>query len=278
MMRLFHKNSNQTQPKPYPPHRLYLRFVSMHICTAMEYKSSFFMSLFGMTLTSAASLAAIAVLFNRFHTVDGYTFSEVLLCYSTILMAFSLSEIWLRGFDTFSGQVQSGGFDRLLLRPRSLLFSVLCTRIEFARLGRFLLGVTVMIIACTTTELVWTPARVTAYLLMLIGATVFFCALMICHAAFCFFTVEGLEFMNIFTHGGKELGSYPLDIYGSPALIYFFTFLVPLACAQYYPFLYLTDRSDSLLYLFSPLWTFVFLGAVLIFWRIGVKHYQSTGS
>ncbi len=268
----------QQQPKRYAPFKLYLRHLHMHISSAMEYKSSFVMSVIGMTLTSAASLAAIAVLFNRFHTVDGYTFSEVLLCYSTILMAFSLSEIFLRGFDTFSGQVQSGGFDRLLLRPRSLLFSVLCTRIELARLGRFILGAVVMVIACTTADLVWTPARVTAYLLMLLGATVFFCALMICHASFCFFTIEGLEFMNIFTHGGKELGSYPLDIYGSPALIYFFTFLVPLACAQYYPFLYLTGRSDSVLYLLSPLWTFVFLGAVLLFWRFGVRHYQSTGS
>ena len=271
--------TNHTQtPKRYSAWRLYLRFVLMHLSSAMEYKSSFFMSLFGMTLTSAASLAAITVLFERFYTVDGYTFSEVLLCYSTILMAFSLSEIWMRGFDTFSGQVQSGSFDRLLLRPRALLFSVLCTRIEFARLGRFLLGTVVMVIACTTADLDWTPARVTVYLLMLVGATVFFCALMICHASFCFFTVEGLEFMNIFTHGGKELGSYPLDIYGSPALIYFFTFLVPLACAQYYPFLYLTGRSDSILHLLSPLWTFVFLGAVLLFWRFGVRHYQSTGS
>ncbi len=266
------------QSKHYSPLRLYLRHLHMHLSSAMEYKSSFLMSLVGMTLTSAASLAAIAVLFDRFHTVEGYTFSEVLLCYSTILMAFSLSEIFLRGFDTFSGQVQSGGFDRLLLRPRSLLFSVLCTRTELARLGRFFLGVIVMVTACTTAGLDWTPARITAYILMLLGATVFFCALMICHASFCFFTIEGLEFMNIFTHGGKELGSYPLDIYCSPSLIYFFTFLVPLACAQYYPFLYLTGRSDSILYLLSPLWTFVFLGAVLLFWRFGVRHYQSTGS
>ena len=82
-----------------------------------------------------------------------------------------------------------------------------------------------MIYAVIRAGIVWTPGRIAAYVLMLIGGTVFFCALMVCHAAFCFFTIEGLEFMNIFTHGGKELGSYPLDIYGSPALIHFFTFL-----------------------------------------------------
>ena len=270
--------SNATTEHRCSSARLYLRFVSMHLSSAMEYKTSFFMSVFGMTLTSLASFVAIWVLFARFHTVDGYTFSEVLLCHSTVWMSFSFSEIFLRGFDTFSGQVQSGGFDRILLRPRSELLSVLCARIEFARIGRFVQSAAVMTYAVLTADVLWTPSRILAYFLMILGGTVFFCALMICHAAFCFFTIEGLEFMNIFTHGGKELGSYPLDIYGSPALIYFFTFLVPLACAQYYPFLYLTGRSDSILYLLSPLWTFLFLGAVLVFWKIGVKHYQSTGS
>ncbi len=270
--------SNAKSTKRCSSLQLYLRFVSMHVSSAMEYKTSFFMSVFGMTLTSLASFFAVWVLFARFHSVDGYTFSEILLCHSTVWMSFSFSEIFLRGFDTFSGQVQSGGFDRILLRPRSELLSVLCARIEFARIGRFLQSAAVMAYAVCTAELEWTLIRIFAYLLMILGGTVFFCALMVCHAAFCFFTIEGLEFMNIFTNGGKELGSYPLDIYGSPALIRFFTFLVPLACAQYYPFLYLTGRSDSVLHLLSPLWTFLFLGAVLIFWKIGVWHYQSTGS
>ena len=271
------QKNKQKQPKPYPAHRLYLRFVTMHLSCAMEYKSSFFMSLFGMTLTSAASLAAIAVLFDRFHTVDGYTFSEVLLCYSTILMAFSLSEIWLRGFDTFSGQVQSGGFDRLLLRPRSLLFSVLCTRIEFARLGRFLLGVTVMIIACTAADIDWTATRVAAYILMLLGATVFFCALMICHAAFCFFTVEGLEFMNIFTDGMYQHGRYPLSVYGKRVL-QFCTYIIPFSLVQYYPLMYVLGKGGGTYCIFLPLLAMLFLIPCWIFWRVGVRKYTSTGS
>ncbi|MBQ8578444.1 MAG: ABC-2 family transporter protein [Clostridia bacterium] len=266
------------QFKKVPAHRLYGTFFSMHLRAAMEYKSSFLMSFFGMTLTSLASFFAIWLLFDRFHTVDGYTLSEVLLCYSVILMGFSVSEIFLRGFDTFAGQVQSGSFDRLLLRPRSLLFSVLVSRMEFARTGRFLQGILVTAYAVTHADIVWTPARAGAYLLMLLGCCVFFSSLLILQAGVCFFTIEGLEVMNIFSHGGKELGSYPLDIYGSRPLILFFTFLVPLACAQYYPFLYLTGRADCGLYALTPLWTLAFLLVCIGVWRIGVRKYQSTGS
>ncbi len=258
--------------------KLYFRFLSMHLRTAMEYKTSFLMTFFGQTLTSLSSLLAIYVLFDRFHVVEGYTFSEVLLCNASIYMGFSLTEIFFRGFDTFSREVSSGSFDRLLLRPQSTFFSVSVLRMEFARGGRLLQSIIVMICAIWKADIVWTGMRMLAYALMLLGCTIFFSSLIIIYAGLCFFTIEGLEVMNIFTHGGKELGSYPLDIYGSRALLLFFTFLCPLACAQYYPFLYLTGRTDAVLYALSPLFCIVLLLFSLGFWNYGVRHYQSTGS
>lgn len=258
--------------------RMYRSFFSMHLRTAMEYKSSFLMTIFGMTLTSFASFLAIWILFDRFHTVDGYTLSEVLLCHSTIMIGFSISEILLRGFDVFSSQVQSGSFDRLLLRPRTLFLSVLVSRMEFARVGRLVQSIVILIYAVWKTNLTFTAAHTAAFVLMILGSAVFFSALMILGAGVCFFTIEGIEVMNIFTHGGKELGSYPLDIYNSRALILFFTFFVPLACAQYYPFLYLTGRESSFFYALTPCYTIVFFLFSLIFFYFGVRHYQSTGS
>lgn len=250
----------------------------MHLRTAMEYKASFLMTFFGQTLTSLASFLAIYILFERFHSVEGYTFSEVLLCHSSIYMGFSITEILLRGFDTFSREVSTGSFDRLLLRPRTTFFSVFVLRMEFARSGRLLQSIVLTVYAISRAGIPWDGMHILAYSLMLIGCTVFFSSLMILYAGLCFFTIEGLEVMNIFTHGGKELGSYPLDIYQSRALLLFFTFLCPLACAQYYPFLFLTGRTDSLFCALSPLLTFVLLGAAILFWCFGVRHYQSTGS
>jgi ABC-2 type transport system permease protein len=259
------------------PAQLYLRFVSMHLSSAMEYKTSFFMSVFGMTLTSLASFFAIWVLFARFHSVDGYTFSEVLLCHSTVWMSFSFSEIFLRGFDTFSGQVQSGGFDRMLLRPRATLFSVLCARIEFARVGRFLQSAAVMVYAVLSADVRWTPSHVLAYILMILGGTVVFTGLFIIYASVCFFTTEGLEFMNIFTDGGRQFGAYPFSIYGD-GILRFCTFVVPLALCQYYPLLYLTGRVDTFGYALLPLLSAIFLIPCLLLWRLGIHHYKSTGS
>ena len=83
--------------------------------------------------------------------------------------------------------------------------------------------------------------------------------------------------MNIFTDGMREYGKYPLAVYGRDILT-FYTYVIPFALVQYYPFLYLIGRVDSPLYLLLPPLSALFLVPALILWRIGVRHYRSTGS
>jgi ABC-2 type transport system permease protein len=98
----------------------------------------------------------------------------------------------------------------------------------------------------------------------------------------CFWTGQAVEFANIFTYGGTEMISYPLEIY----VDWFrklFIFVVPLAFVSYFPALYLLDKPDPLGF---PRW-FAFLtppvsGGVLalsmMLWHHGVQRYQGTGS
>ena len=100
--------------------------------------------------------------------------------------------------------------------------------------------------------------------------------------AISFWTVEGLEAMNVLTYGGVQAAQYPLNIYAA----WFrrvLTFGVPLACVAYYPVLAILKRSDPLgapdwLLPIAPLAGFVFLAVSLLAWRAGVAHYASTGS
>jgi ABC-2 type transport system permease protein len=108
------------------------------------------------------------------------------------------------------------------------------------------------------------------------GAVVNFCLFLI-YAGISFFTVEGLEFMNIFTDGGREFGRYPYAVYGDKVLR-FLTYVIPLALFQYYPLLYLLDIRTSAFYMFLPLLSLLFALPSLLFWRLGLRRYKSTGS
>ncbi|MGI6622780.1 MAG: ABC-2 family transporter protein [Acetivibrionales bacterium] len=51
-----------------------------------------------------------------------------------------------------------------------------------------------------------------------------------------------------------------------------------LALFQYYPFLYLTGKSDDVRLMFLPFAGFVFMIPCYAFFRLGVRKYKSTGS
>jgi ABC-2 type transport system permease protein len=112
---------------------------------------------------------------------------------------------------------------------------------------------------------------------MVICGSVIISGLFLIYAGFTFFTIEGLEFMNILTDGGREFGRYPYSIYGRE-ILKFLTYVIPLALYQYYPLLYLLDKSGNMLYIFYPLIGTLFIIPCYIFWRFGLNRYKSTGS
>ena len=82
--------------------------------------------------------------------------------------------------------------------------------------------------------------------------------------------------MNIFTDGPREYGKYPFGIYGK-GVLWILTLLVPLALVQHWPLQYLLDQGPGW-YGLLPLLSLLFLIPCAAAWRLGVRHYRSTGS
>lgn len=257
--------------------KLYLKFLGIQLKSQMQYKASFFMTVLGQFLTSFTVFLGIYFMFSRFHSVSGFAFSEVLICFAVMLMSFSIAECFARGFDRFPSLIQSGNLDRILLRPRSVVFQVLAANIDFSRVGRLLQACLVLAYAIPTCGVMWTPYKIMTVILMLVGGVAVFTALFVLYAGISFFTIEGIEFMNIFTDGSREFGKYPLSIYGE-GILKIFTYVVPIALFQYYPFLYLVGRSDNMALMFLPLAGGLFMIPCYCFFRFGLRKYKSTGS
>lgn len=256
---------------------LYLHYVSIHVKSMMQYKTSFFLTAVGQFLVSFNAFLGISVMFRRFPVVEGFTYGEVLLCFSVMLLEFSLAEMYARGFDTFAGVVGKGEFDRILVRPRNEILQVLGSKFELTRIGRMLQAIVMFLYGIAESEVAWNPVKVLAVIFMLIGGTAVFTGLFLIYAAFCFFTLEGLEFMNVFTDGAREFGKYPVGIYGKRMLL-FCTFIIPYALIQYYPLLYILGRQNNGFFVVLPLLACWFLAPAFLFWRFGVRRYQSSGS
>ncbi len=263
--------------KLYHGLRLYKHYVSINIRSMMQYKTSFLLTTIGQFLVSFNVFLGVFFMFQRFSAVEGFTYSEVLLCFSVMLLEFSLAEMFARGFDSFPSMVRSGSFDRVLVRPQSEILQVLGSKFELTRIGRMLQAIVMFIYGIAASHIAWTPLKILTIFFMLLGGTALFSGIFLIYAALCFFTLDGLEFMNILTDGAREYGKYPLSVYGK-RMLQFTTFVVPYALVQYYPLLYLLGRKTELFYVFLPLLAFLFLIPCYFIWRFGVQHYQSSGS
>ena len=256
--------------------KLYLKFLSIHLRSAMTYRASFFLSCLGHLLITTNVFLSVVFLLDRFGSLGGYTMPQLSLCYAVILAATSLAECFGRGFDAFTRILAQAQFDRIMVRPRSLFFQVLCQDMKPTMLARLLQAVLMLAWAIPSGAVAWTPAKALVLAgMILCGAAVFF-GMFLIGAAMCFFTLESLEIINIFTDGPREYGKYPFGIYGRPVLLVL-TFLVPLALVQHWPLQYLFDRGPAW-YGLLPAVSLVFLIPCALLWQLGVRHYRSTGS
>ena len=255
---------------------LYKQYFMIQLKSTMQYKTSFFLTALGQFLASFNVLLGMYFMFQRFRNVRAYGYGEVLLCCGILLMEFSLAETFARGFDQFSSIIGNGTFDRIMVRPRSSVLQVLGQRIEFTRLGRMVQAVIIFAYSLSVGTVDWSFSRIVVLIFMLLGGTTLFAGIFLIYAAICFFTLEGLEFMNVLTDGAREYGKYPFDIYGKKILL-FATFVVPYACVQYYPLLFVLGQGKWW-YGLLPGAGVVFLLPCYLLWRVGVRHYKSTGS
>ena len=257
--------------------RLFGRFFVLHLKRHMQYKLSFFLLMLSRFLLAFAVLASMWFMMSRFHMVDGFTLPQVMLGFAVVQMGFSLAEALVRGFDMFPRMISNGEFDRALVRPRSSIFMVLVSDLEFTRIGGVIQAVMVLVYALPRSGVQRSAGRVLCVIFMLAGGFLVFSGLFMLRGCFAFFTIEGLEFMNILVDGGREFGQYPYAIYGKWVLR-FLTLVVPLALVQYWPLLYLLGQRQNIAYMLLPLLAGLFLVPVYLFWRFGLRRYKSTGS
>jgi ABC-2 type transport system permease protein len=263
---------------------IYCRLIAIRIRAQLQYRISFLLDLAAAAFGTAVNFCTLALIFQRFDSIAGWTLGEVAFLYGMVETAFGIMDMFFSGFDpdTFGPMVQRGRFDQLLLRPVNITFQVLGSDIALRRLGKIAQGIVVLCIALALLDIRWTFAKTIYLPVVLVSQACFFAGLFIIGSTTTFWTVQRVEVINIFTYGGSEMMAYPMHIY-TRWIRRFFTYVIPAIFLNYYPALYFLDRPDplhmpSFAPFLSPVAGFGALAAALAFWRFGIRHYTSTGT
>lgn len=259
--------------------RLFFKLIEVSFKSQMQHRASFLMLISTYFLSTFIDIIGIWVLFDRFKMVQGWSLKEVAIIYGIMHIGFSIPEAFARGFDNFGLLIRNGDFDRVLLRPLGTLFQMASREIQWMRLGRLLQGCIILAWGYLELQFSLSSLHILIIFLAILGTAAVFYGLFILQATLTFWTTETLELMNISTFGGLEVGQYPMSIYNS-ILRGFFTFIIPLACVAYYPIATALNYETIPTWLgtIAPLGGLVFLYFSIKLWRLGIRHYSSTGS
>lgn len=258
--------------------KVYFRMLQINLLSGMEYKGWWLMVVQTL-VTVFADLASTFLLFSRFGGIGEWTLERIVLIYALASTGFGLAETFCRGFDYFPWRmIRSGEFDRVLLRPRPLTVQVAGSYFHLHRLSRVATGLYLIFWALARLNVGMGPWHVLMLLAALCGSFVMYCGVFILTSGIAFFSIQSLDWIYILTNASYQLTRCPVPYL--PRMLYrLFTFVLPMLVVSYYP-------ASALCGWGEPAWMgwlalpagLLFMGASLLMWRFGVRHYKSTGS
>ena len=260
----------------------YRHLVRAQVRSQAQYRASFAVDVAGSLLFGVLDVVSVVVLFRITPTLGGFGFAEVFLMTALAGCAFAIADLVVGNVERLRQYVRSGLFDALLVRPLSSLAQLMAMDVATRRVGRATFGVAVLVLAAVNASVDLTPARLALLAVTPIAGAMIFGAVFVATATVAFWWIESGEIANGLTYGGLNFSQYPITIYGV-LFRRLFAYGVGFAFVAYYPTLALLDRADplgapALLGYASPAVGVVAVAAAGLMWRVGVRHYRSTGS
>ncbi len=261
--------------------RYLIHAVKMLFKSAMQYRASMALQVIAQFVMTGGQLLAVVVLLTRFKVVGHWGAAEIMFFFGVMQSTFALTELFGRGITSFTGFVQRGEFDALILRPRPLLTQVMVSQLDPRRLGGVAVGVIAMLVAASRLNIQWTLVKALLLGEVVVCSMLLVLGLFMIEATVSFFSVKSIEMVNVLTYGGRTACQYPVDVYPG-ALRVLFTYVAPFAMCMHWPVSWVIGDAMVDLptwgYFLTPLAGAAFFAVMVRIWYVGVKHYRSTGT
>lgn len=259
----------------------YRTVLASRIRAQRTYRANFRIDLASSLLIGLIELAEVWVLFHNVHTLGGFTFAQILLVFGLADLAFSLADLAFGHCDRLPTYIRQGTLDVFYLRPQPLLLQLICSDISLRRLARASVGVTSLVVALVVNDITWSAQNVLLVVISLLSGVAIFAAMFVWAAGAQFFLINGAEMTNAFVYGGRYAATQPAAVWNGP-LKALFGFFFPMAFTGYLPALQILglpgpEWLPSWLAWCTPLAAVWSWGMALLFWRVGVRHYQGGG-
>lgn len=257
--------------------KLYFKYIRINYLSGLQYKGWPFMVL-SVLFTVVAEPITVFLLFWRFGNVGDWTVERVMLVYGIAVTSFGLAEVFSRGFDYFPWQIRTGEFDRILLRPRTTFLQIVGARFHAHRLSRVIGGLVMVVWASCRLGFDPNLLNMMKLVFAFAGGYLTYTGVFVFTSAISFWTLQALDWIYIFTNCSYQVVKSPPELLPR-WLKNMFIYIMPMMLFCYYPAasVFGWGVPEILGWLALPAGA-VFILLSMLMWKVGVKHYASTGS
>ncbi len=260
----------------------YAQYWRINLLTMLEYRANFFMW-FGFTIVyHATAIGALWVTLHQFPSMNGWDFRQMAILYGLWMLGHAFHNTFFFTVGDVPTMIREGRFDRFLVRPLDPLFQAmtvpqqiwpdeLILAIVFFAFATIYAGVRV-----DATYLLFVP------LVMVGGALIDFgIQLTIATLSFWVIRIDALRWYVMSLE--QDFTRYPISIYSRGVRV-ILAFVLPFAFMNYFPATFLLHKTEGALSLspsvglLTPVVGLAWFALAYAFWRVGIDHYQGTGS
>lgn len=260
----------------------YAQYWRINLLTLFEYRANSIMWFFFAIVYHAVALGALYVTMRQFPSMNGWTFREMFLLYSLWMAGHELHNTAFFQVVSVPDFIREGQFDRFLVRPLDALFQIVTVPQQILPDG-LLLALVTLGVAIPVSGLHPSALLVLVVALIVCGGALIDLGISLAVATVAFWVIRVDTLRWAVMSLEQDFTRYPISIYARGVRLVL-AFVLPFAFMNYFPAAFLLGKTENGLGLnpivgvFTPAIGLVMTAAAYLFWRVGLRHYQGTGS
>ena len=263
--------------------RIAMQSLKMSIRSRMQYRVDSLVATLAVFIRESANIIVIYLALLKFDKINNWNINEMLFLFSILFLTYAFVVALFADLRDFSCMIREGRFDRLIVRPRGLLFQLILNNADvIATAGHGTLGIILFVVSAGRVGIHWDLKTILYYISAIAGGVLIQGGIFIMFSALSFYFVETNSIREIFYWNMRKFAGYPISIYNK-LIQTIMIYVVPFAFVNYFPAQYLLRKDDMALYpdvymYLAPLVGVVIYVVAYLFWRVSVKRYTSTGN
>ena len=258
-----------------------LTFIRLSAQSALEYPINLIGWILVNPIQFIVGFATIKFVIEQFGSLGGWGYESLAFLYGLAVLSHGLAVILFIQTWYMGKLIIRGEMDRFILRPMSVLFQFLFMDFNLVGVSDLIPGLIIFIYGCVKVEFTCNITNVLLVLVTIIGGVLIRGSVWLFCGSLSFFTKSTTNFISFTLELFDRVTMYPLSIYPK-AIQWFFTFILPLGWITFYPTTDILDLKPGVIPVNMAFVTLA-VGVLMftlscIFFRIGMKKYESAGS